>query len=249
MVVIPAIDLKEGKCVRLAQGDFERVTVYSGDPVAVALTWQDTGAKRLHIIDLDGSRAGTPRNRELIRDILSHVSIPVQVGGGIRDMATVESYLAMGVTWTILGTAVLRDRSFVREACQRFPDRIILGIDATGGRVAVQGWTERTEESVLEVAMRYAPDKPAAIVYTDIHRDGMETGVNLEATGGLAEATRIPVIASGGVAGLGDIERLLPLEPCGVMGVIVGRAIYSGALNLGDALNLAGNLSCARLRF
>jgi phosphoribosylformimino-5-aminoimidazole carboxamide ribotide isomerase len=241
VIVIPAIDLKEGKCVRLAQGDFDRVTVYSGDPVSMALTWQDAGAKRLHIVDLDGSRAGIPRNRELIRDIVSCVTIPVQVGGGIRDMATVESYLAMGVAWTILGTAVLRDRSFVSEACRRYPDRIILGIDAIGGRVAVQGWTESTEESVLDVARRYAPDRPAAIVYTDIQRDGMETGVNLEATRSLAETAGIPVIASGGVAGLGDIEKLLPLEPCGVMGVIVGRAIYSGTLTLAEAIGLTGN--------
>lgn len=241
MIVIPAIDLKDGKCVRLAQGDFDRMTVYSGDPVSMALTWQAAGAKRLHVVDLDGSRAGMPCNREVIRDIVSHVTIPVQVGGGIRDMATVDSYLAMGVGWAILGTAVLRDRHFVREACQSYPERIILGIDAAGGRVAVQGWTESTEESVLDIARRYAADGPAAIVYTDIQRDGMETGVNLEATRSLAEAVGIPVIASGGVAGLGDIEKLLPLERNGVMGVIIGRAIYSGALNLEEAIGLTEN--------
>ena len=243
MIVIPAIDLKDGKCVRLAQGDFDRMTVYSGDPVSMALRWQAAGAKRLHVVDLDGSRAGMPCNREVIRDIVSHVMIPVQVGGGIRDLATVKSYLAMGVKWAILGTAVLRDERFVSEACQKYPERIILGIDAAGSRVAVQGWTESTEESVLDIARRYAADGPAAIVYTDIQRDGMETGVNLEATRGLAEAVGIPVIASGGVAGLGDIEKLLPLERHGVMGVIIGRAIYSGALNLEEAIGLTGNLS------
>jgi phosphoribosylformimino-5-aminoimidazole carboxamide ribotide isomerase len=236
MIVIPAIDLKDGRCVRLVQGDFGRATVYADDPAAMASIWKQQGAERLHMVDLDGSLAGVPRHEEAIRKIVAETGLPVQVGGGIRTMKTVEAYLRFGVRWIILGTAALRDPGFVREACRAFPDHVILGIDASGGRVAVRGWTEKTEETAVALALRFVEDRPAALVYTDIARDGMETGVNIEATGALAEAVGIPVIASGGVSGIRDIERLLPLEKRGVFGVIAGKALYTGALSLADAI-------------
>lgn len=236
MIIIPAIDLRGGRCVRLLQGDFERMTVYSDDPVAMALTWRSGGAQRLHLVDLDGSLAGTPLNRTVVGRIVHEVGLPVQVGGGIRDLKTLEAYLEMGVRWVIIGTAALRDPGFVRNACRLFPGRVILGIDAAGGRVAVQGWTEKTAETAVALASRLADAGPAAIVYTDIARDGMQTGVNVEATGALAAAVGIPVIASGGVAGLADVDRLLTVEGLGVMGMIVGKALYTGALSLPEAI-------------
>jgi len=238
MIVIPAIDLRQGRCVRLAQGDFSRVTVYGEDPAAMARHWRDKGAERLHVVDLDGSLAGAPRNAEAVSAIVGAVDIPVEVGGGIRDLETVRFYLGLGVRWVILGTAALRDEAFVKEACDLYPDQVILGIDAKGGQVAVSAWTEEGGATVFDLAERYGDCPIAAIVYTDIRRDGMETGVNIEATGELARRTHIPVIASGGVAGLGDIERLLPLETEGVIGVIVGRALYTGALDLTEAVRV-----------
>ncbi|HOK06671.1 MAG TPA: 1-(5-phosphoribosyl)-5-[(5-phosphoribosylamino)methylideneamino]imidazole-4-carboxamide isomerase [Syntrophales bacterium] len=238
MIVIPAIDLRQGRCVRLAQGDFSRVTVYGEDPAAMARHWRDKGAERLHVVDLDGSLAGAPRNAEAVSAIVGAVDIPVEVGGGIRDLETVRFYLGLGVRWVILGTAALRDEAFVREACDLYPDQVILGIDAKGGQIAVSAWTEEGGATVFDLAERYGDCPIAAIVYTDIRRDGMETGVNIEATGELARRTHIPVIASGGVAGLGDIERLLPLETEGVIGVIVGRALYTGALDLTEAVRV-----------
>lgn len=239
MIIIPAIDLRGGRCVRLLQGDFERMTVYSDDPVAMALTWRTGGAKRLHLVDLDGSLAGTPLNREVVGRIVREVGLPVQVGGGIRDLQALEAYLAMGVRWVIIGTAALRDPAFVRNACRLFPGHIILGIDAADGHVAVQGWTEKTAETAVALASRLADAGPAAIVYTDIARDGMQTGVNVEATGALAAAVGIPVIASGGVADLTDVDRLLTVEGLGVMGMIVGKALYTGALVLSEAISRA----------
>ena len=236
MIVIPAIDLKDGKCVRLAQGDFGRVTVYADDPVAMACNWQEQGAQRLHLVDLDGSLAGAPKNSASIRDILKAVSLPVEVGGGIRNRAIIEDYLAMGVSWVILGTAALREEQFVREVCRAYEGRIILGIDAKDGQVAIQGWTENTSTSPVSLAQRYEDEGLAAIIYTDIKRDGVGTGVNVEATKALARAVNIPVIASGGVAGAEDITRLLDVEEFGVAGVIVGKALYSGALTLAEAL-------------
>jgi len=236
MIMIPAIDLRGGRCVRLLQGDFDRMTVYSDDPVAMAQTWRSGGARRLHLVDLDGSLAGTPLNKAVVRRIVQEVGLPVQVGGGIRELRSLEAYLEMGVRWVIIGTAALRDPAFVRQACRLFPGRIILGIDAADGRVAVQGWTEKTEETAVALANRLAQAGPAAIVYTDIARDGMQTGVNVEATGALAEASGIPVIASGGVAGLDDIDRLLTVEHLGVMGMIVGKALYAGSLSLPEAI-------------
>jgi phosphoribosylformimino-5-aminoimidazole carboxamide ribotide isomerase len=242
MIVIPAIDLKEGRCVRLAQGDFGRTTIYAEDPAAMACLWKQQGAERLHVVDLDGSLAGVPRHEAVIREIVTQTGLPVQVGGGIRSLKTVETYLAAGVRWVILGTAALSDPGFVREACRAFPGQVILGIDAAGGRVAVRGWTERTEETASALALRFKEDHPAALVYTDIARDGMETGLNINATGTLAEAVGIPVIASGGVSGIRDVERVLPLEKRGVIGMIAGKALYTGALSLAEAI------ACARGR-
>jgi phosphoribosylformimino-5-aminoimidazole carboxamide ribotide isomerase len=238
MLVIPAIDLKDGRCVRLAQGDFARATVYGDDPARMASLWKARGAERLHVVDLDGSRAGVPRHAEAIRAIVAETGLPVQVGGGIREMKTVEVYLGMGVQWVILGTAALRDPAFVRSACRGFPGRVILGIDAIGGRVAVPGWTETGVETAVELARRFAGDRPAALVYTDIARDGMETGVNVGSTRELAESVGIPVIASGGVSGIADIERLMAIEHRGVFAVITGKALYTGALSLEEAIAL-----------
>ena len=237
MIVIPAIDLKEGRCVRLVQGDFGRATIYADDPAVMAAVWKSRGAERLHVVDLDGSLAGVPRHEAVIREIVAETGLSVQVGGGIRTMQTVETYLRNGVRWVILGTAALNTPEFVREACTAFPDQVILGIDAVGGRVAVRGWTEKTEETAESLALRFVEDRPAALVYTDIARDGMQTGVNVEATGDLAEAVGIPVIASGGVSGIRDIERLIPLEKRGVIGVIAGKALYTGALSLTEAID------------
>jgi len=236
LIIIPAIDIRGGRCVRLLQGDFQRETVYSGDPVEVARRWAEKGAERIHIVDLDGSREGRPVNADVIRRILSAVDVPVELGGGIRDIATVDAYLGLGVRWVILGTAALKNRDLVVEACRRNPGRVILGIDAKGGKVAVEGWTEATGADVLEVAKRYEGLGLAALVYTDISRDGMETGVNVTATERLARAVGIPVIASGGVAGLGDIDRLLAVADSGILGVIAGKALYTGALDLGEAI-------------
>lgn len=240
MLVIPAIDLKDGKCVRLLRGDFSQVTVYSENPAAMAGRWKDQGAERIHVVDLDGSLAGSPRNREAVSAIIRDAGVPVQVGGGIRDRETVDAYFRMGAGWIILGTAALRDERFVKEACRAYPGRIILGIDASDGRVAVQGWTEQTSATAMDIAGLYDGCGIAALVYTDIKRDGTETGVNVEGTRKLAESTGIPVIASGGVAGIGDIEKLVAIEPSGVMGVIVGKSLYTGALSLADAVRVAG---------
>ncbi len=240
MLVIPAIDVKDGKCVRLVRGDFRRVTVYSENPAEMAGTWREKGAQRIHVVDLDGSRTGAPRNREIIRAIIGEAGVPVQVGGGIRDRETVDAYLGMGAGWVILGTAALRDEQFVRDACSSHPGRIILGIDASDGRVAVQGWTEKTSTTAMAMARLYEGCGIAAIVYTDIKRDGTETGVNIAGTKNLARSISIPVIASGGVAGIRDIEKLVEIEKFGVAGVIVGKSLYTGALSLDEAVCVAG---------
>jgi phosphoribosylformimino-5-aminoimidazole carboxamide ribotide isomerase len=237
VIVIPAIDLKDGRCVRLAQGDFQRVTVYSEDPVEIAEQWRAQGAQRIHVVDLDGSLAGSPRNMAVVLEMVKAVPIPVELGGGIRDMRTIDFYIQNGVQWVILGTAALRNQAFVQDACREFSGRIIVGIDARNGLVAVQGWTEKTSEPAADIARRYEDYGLAAIVYTDIQRDGMETGVNFEATRILAEAVNIPIIASGGVAGIRDIEQALILEPVGVVGIIVGKALYTGGLNLKTAVD------------
>jgi len=236
LIIIPAIDIRGGRCVRLLQGDFRRETVYSGDPVEVARRWAAKGAERIHVVDLDGSREGRPVNDAVIGRILSSVDVPVELGGGIRGLGTVDFYLGMGVRWVILGTAALKNRDFVVEACRRHPGRVILGIDAREGKVAVEGWTEATGADALEVARQYEGLGLAALVYTDIGRDGMESGVNVPATERLARRIGIPVIASGGVAGIGDIDRLLAAACPGILGVITGKALYTGALDLEEAI-------------
>ncbi|TWJ33339.1 1-(5-phosphoribosyl)-5-[(5-phosphoribosylamino)methylideneamino]imidazole-4-carboxamide isomerase [Geobacter argillaceus] len=238
MIVIPAIDLKEGKCVRLEQGLMERDTVFNDDPAAQALAWQAQGAELLHIVDLDGAFAGEPKNRSSIEAIVKALAIPTQLGGGIRDLATIEAYLGLGIGRVIIGTAAQRNPELVKAACARFPGRIVVGIDAKEGMVAVQGWAEVTGVTAVELAKRFEGDGVAAIVYTDISRDGMLQGPNIPATRALAEAISIPVIASGGVSSLKDIENLLAVEASGVTGVITGKAIYTGAINLAEAIAL-----------
>jgi phosphoribosylformimino-5-aminoimidazole carboxamide ribotide isomerase len=236
LIIIPAIDIKDGKCVRLAQGDFDRVTTYADNPVDMALTWAKQGAELIHIVDLDGSVAGLPRNANIILDIARKVDVPIQVGGGIRDMDTITYYLENDVASVILGTTALQNENIVREACEAFPERITLGIDALEGKVAIHGWTQKTEQNAVDLARSYENYNIRAIVYTDIRRDGMGTGVNIEATKELAKAVSIPVIASGGVAAIADIENLLSVKDCKFYGVIIGRALYTGAISLEEAI-------------
>ncbi len=238
MIVIPAIDLKDGQCVRLAQGDFHRVTVYDRNPLVVAQKWQEAGAERIHVVDLDGSLAGHPRNREVVADIVRTVGIPVELGGGIRDMATIEDYLDLGVHWVVLGTAAIRDEAFVTAACRTFPGHIIIGIDAADGRVAIHGWTEQTTLTAGDIARKYAASGIEAIIYTDVKRDGMRTGVNIDQIQMMATTVNVPIIASGGVAGLADIAQLMALNQPNITGVIVGRALYDGTLDLPEAIRL-----------
>ncbi len=239
MIVFPAIDIKDGQCVRLMQGDPDRSTVYGNDPVAVARRWEAEGAEWLHIVDLDGAFTKTPKNRDLILEIACSVSIPVQVGGGIRTMETVEGYLGSGVERVILGTVALEQPALLREVCERYPSRIALGIDARDGKVAIEGWKVTTGTDVRTLVEGFSTVPLAAVIYTDIHRDGMQSGVNVEATRRLLESTTVPVIASGGVATVADIEVLLPLADMGLLGVITGRAIYNGTLDLREAIALA----------
>ncbi|HOJ51026.1 MAG TPA: 1-(5-phosphoribosyl)-5-[(5-phosphoribosylamino)methylideneamino]imidazole-4-carboxamide isomerase [Syntrophales bacterium] len=236
MIVIPAIDLKDGLCVRLAQGDFKRITVYDADPSSVAKKWQDEGAERIHLVDLDGSLEGKPKNLTAIARIMEETRVPIQVGGGIRDLKTIETYLGLGVRWVILGTSAIREESFLTAACQLFPGHIMLGLDAVNGKVAIQGWTELIPLNAIEIARRYDSLGIEAIIYTDVSRDGMKTGVNVEETRKLAEAVHVPVIASGGVKNLTDIARLMEVEHTGILGVIVGRALYTGDLSLSQAI-------------
>jgi phosphoribosylformimino-5-aminoimidazole carboxamide ribotide isomerase len=238
MIVIPAIDLKEGKCVRLEQGLMERDTVFCDHPANQAREWERQGAELLHIVDLDGAFAGKPANRDAIAAIVRAIKIPTQLGGGIRDIPTIEAYLALGIGRVILGTAAQRNPELVSEACRLFPGRIVVGIDAKNGLVAVQGWAELTGVTAVELAKKFEGFGVAAIVYTDISRDGMMQGPNIDATRDLASAVSIPVIASGGVSSLKDIENLLTIEPAGVTGVITGKAIYTGAIKLAEAIAL-----------
>lgn len=240
MIVFPAIDLKGGQCVRLEQGDMERATIFNDDPADQARSFAAQGFSHLHIVDLDGAFAGQPVNRAAVEAIVKASSAKTQLGGGIRDMATIEAWLEAGIGRVILGTAALRDPDLVIEACKRFSDRIAVGIDARGGFVAVEGWAEASEMRVTDLAARFEDAGVAALIYTDIDRDGLLKGVNIEATHALAKATDIPVIASGGLAGLADIEALLPLEDSGIIGAISGRALYDGRLDAAAALALDG---------
>ncbi|MFZ5653328.1 MAG: 1-(5-phosphoribosyl)-5-[(5-phosphoribosylamino)methylideneamino]imidazole-4-carboxamide isomerase [Pseudomonadota bacterium] len=235
MLVIPAIDLKGGQCVRLRQGRMEDATVFSDDPVAMAAHWVAQGARRLHLVDLDGAFAGAPVNGEAVRAIArSQRAVPIQIGGGIRSADTVEAYLQAGVRYLIIGTKAVTDPDFVGRLCREFPGRIIVGIDARGGRVATDGWAEVSEVQAVDLARRFAADGVSAIVYTDIERDGMLGGVNIEATLAVAEAG-IPVIASGGVTDLDDIRALRAVAGRGILGAITGRALYEGTLDLAAA--------------
>lgn len=236
MIVIPAIDLKDGRCVRLSQGKMEQESVYSEYPVEVARQWESMGAERLHVVDLNGAVAGHPYHRSLIQKIAQSVRIPVEVGGGIRDITTIEDYLSSGVRWVILGTAAFQNQSFIEEVCQHFPARVILGIDAKGGKVAIRGWKEVVSLNAIDLVKRFEGLSLSSIIFTDIERDGMATGLNFQSIKELAQSTSIPVIASGGVSRLEDIEQLLELESEGVIGVIVGRALYTGSVNLEEAI-------------
>jgi phosphoribosylformimino-5-aminoimidazole carboxamide ribotide isomerase len=239
MLIIPAVDIRGGRCVRLLQGRLDAETVFGDDPAAMGRKWQDAGAQWLHVVDLDGAFSGSPQNLEAIRRLRRTLSIPVELGGGLRTLETIRIYAEIGIDRLILGTVVLKDPELAARACTEFPGRIAFGLDARNGLLAVEGWTETSRRSALEAALELAALKPAAFIYTDIARDGVKTGVNLEATRALAEAVEAPVIASGGVSSLKDIEALLPLEKAGVVGVIVGRALYDGNLDLGEAIRLA----------
>ncbi len=236
MILIPAIDLKQGQCVRLRQGRMEDSTVFSDDPVAMAGKWVSQGCRRLHLVDLDGAFEGKPVNADIIEDIsMAYPDLPIQIGGGIRTIDTVEAYLAAGVSYVIIGTQAVKKPEFVTELCVEFPGKVIIGIDAKDGMVAVQGWAEGSDHSAEHLAQRFEDQGVAAIVYTDISRDGMMQGVNVEATKGLAESISIPVIASGGVTDIDDIKRLNEVKSSGIEGTIIGRALYERTISLGQA--------------
>ncbi|HEY9876528.1 MAG TPA: 1-(5-phosphoribosyl)-5-[(5-phosphoribosylamino)methylideneamino]imidazole-4-carboxamide isomerase [Candidatus Obscuribacterales bacterium] len=240
MDVIPAIDLLEGRCVRLYQGDYARSQVFNDNPADVARQWADQGASRLHVVDLDGAKMGQPVNLKAIAAIVEAVSVPVQVGGGLRDFSSVSQLLSMGVQRVILGTVAVEQPQLVQNLCQEFPGQIVVGIDARDGRVATRGWLETSEVAATDLAQQMAQLGAAAIIYTDIHRDGTLAGPNLEALRELASRISIPTIASGGVSSISDLLSLLALEPLGVSGVIVGRAIYTGDVSLKEALQAVG---------
>ena len=234
MEVIPAIDLKDGRCVRLVQGDFDKETVFSTDPAAIARRWQDAGAPRIHVVDLDGAASGRPGNPEAVACILEAVNIPIQLGGGIRNIHTLESWLARGIQRVVLGTAAVEDPYFLEEACARYGDSVIAGIDARNGKVAASGWTRITEVDTICLVKRVGEVGARRIIYTDIATDGMLTGPNLEAVQQVASHTRLPIIASGGVT---SVAHLVSLNALGVEGAIVGRALYTGDLDLRDAID------------
>ena len=239
MMVIPAVDLRGGRCVRLRQGRPEAETVFSDDPLAVARAWAQQGAPRLHVVDLDGAFAGTPKQLGLIEEIARGIPVPVEAGGGLRSLDAIETLLASGARWAMLGTRAALDPSFLEEACRRFAGRIIVAVDASDGRVAVDGWTQRLDIPAVDLARRAAQAGAAEILYTDIARDGTETGPNLSSTAAVAAAAGLPLLASGGVGSLEDLRRLAGIP--GVIGAVVGRALYTGAVDLKQALvELAG---------
>lgn len=244
MLLIPAIDLKDGQCVRLKQGDMDQVTVFSQDPAAQALKWVEAGARRLHLVDLNGAFAGKPKNESAVKAIIRAVGkdIPVQLGGGIRDLDTIERYLDDGLSYVIIGTAAVKNPGFLHDACSAFPGQIIVGLDARDGKVATDGWSKLTGHDVIDLAKKFEDYGVEGVIYTDIGRDGMLTGVNIDATVRLAQALSIPVIASGGVASLLDVEALCAVEAEGVEGAICGRAIYEGQLDFAAAQARADEL-------
>jgi phosphoribosylformimino-5-aminoimidazole carboxamide ribotide isomerase len=244
MLLIPAIDLKDGQCVRLQQGDMNASTTFGDDPAAMARRWLDAGARRLHLVDLNGAFAGKPVNEGAVKSILRAVGddIPVQLGGGIRDLDTIERYLDDGIRYVIIGTAAVKNPGFLKDACSAFGGHIIVGLDAKDGKVATDGWSKLTGHEVIDLARKFEDYGVESVIYTDIGRDGMLTGINVEATVRLAQALTIPVIASGGLSGMDDIERLCAVQTEGVEGVICGRAIYTGALDFGTAQSRADAL-------
>lgn len=239
MIVIPAIDIKNGQCVRLLQGRMDTETVFSTSPAAAAQRWQSEGAEMIHVVDLDGAVAKKPCNADVISDILKAVRVPIQVGGGIRDTQTIDRYLSRGVRRIVIGTEAIRNPDWVKDVCKRFAGAVVVAIDAREGLVAIEGWTQTTAVSAVELAREFEDCGVAAINFTDIHRDGMQTGPNIPETRRLAEAVTIPVVASGGVSSLQDIQNLLPLRSCGLAGVITGRALYTGTLDLKEAIALS----------
>jgi phosphoribosylformimino-5-aminoimidazole carboxamide ribotide isomerase len=245
MLLIPAIDLKDGHCVRLQQGDMSAATTFSEDPAATARRWLDAGARRLHLVDLNGAFAGKPVNEPAIKAILKAVDerIPVQLGGGIRDLDTIERYLDDGIGFVIIGTAAVKSPGFLKDACSAFPGHIIVGLDARDGKVATDGWSKLTGHEVIDLARKFEDYGIEGVIYTDIGRDGMLTGINVEATVKLAQALTVPVIASGGLSDVSDIERLCAVEHEGITGVICGRSIYSGGLDFGAAQRRADELT------
>lgn len=244
MLLIPAIDLKDGQCVRLKQGDMDQSTTF-GDPAEMARRWLDAGARRLHLVDLNGAFAGQPKNLAAIKAILKEVDgeIPVQLGGGIRDLDTIERYIDIGMEYIIIGTAAVKNPGFLQDACTAFAGHIIVGLDAKDGKVAIDGWSKLTGQDVIPTAKRFEDWGVDSIIYTDIGRDGMLSGINIEATVKLAQSVRIPVIASGGLASIKDIEQLCAVQDEGIEGVICGRAIYTGDLDFAEGQKLADKLS------
>lgn len=245
MLIIPAIDLKDGQCVRLRQGAMEDATVFSENPEIVAQHWLDNGARRLHLVDLNGAFAGKPKNSEAIQAIVKAIdaNIPIQLGGGIRDLETIEYYLDNGISYVIIGTAAIKVPGFLHDACYAFPGQIMVGLDAKEGKVAVDGWSKVTGHDVIDLAKKFQDYGVEAIIYTDIGRDGMLSGLNIDATAELAQALTIPVIASGGVTNLDDIKNLCAVQAEGITGVITGRAIYQGTLDFKAAQAMADQMS------
>jgi phosphoribosylformimino-5-aminoimidazole carboxamide ribotide isomerase len=245
MLIIPAIDIKDGHCVRLRQGDMQDATVYSEDPGSMARHWLTQGARRLHVVDLDGAVAGKPKNESVIRAIVKAVgdSLPIQLGGGIRDLDTIERYLDLGVSYVIIGTAAVKNPGFLQDACTAFAGHVVVGLDAKDGKVAVEGWSKMTGHDVTDLAKKFEDYGVEAVIYTDIGRDGMLSGVNIDATVRLARSLRIPVIASGGLTKLADVEQLCALESEGITAVISGRAIYEGTLDFKAAQVMADKLA------
>ncbi len=245
MLIIPAIDLKDGKCVRLKQGVMEDATVFSEDPAATAAHWLAQGARRLHVVDLNGAAAGRPKNEQAIRSITAAVAekIPIQLGGGIRDLDTIEKYLDAGVRYVIIGTAAVKTPGFLRDACSAFTGHVMVALDAKAGKVAVDGWSKMTRHDVLDLARKFEDYGAEAVIYTDIGRDGMLTGVNIKATVALARELTVPVIASGGITNLDDVKALCEVQSEGIVGAITGRAVYQGTLSFAEAQKLADKLS------
>ncbi|MGE0559338.1 MAG: 1-(5-phosphoribosyl)-5-[(5-phosphoribosylamino)methylideneamino]imidazole-4-carboxamide isomerase [Burkholderiales bacterium] len=245
MLIIPAIDLKDGKCVRLKQGDMNDATVFSEDPGAMAKQWLDQGARRLHVVDLNGAAAGKPKNEAAIKAIVRAVGadLPIQLGGGIRDLDTIETYIDAGISYIIIGTAAVKTPGFLQEACTAFQGHIIVALDAKDGKVAVDGWSKMTGHDVADLAKKFEDYGVEAVIYTDIGRDGMLTGVNIEATVALARQLNVPVIASGGITDLEDVKKLCAVESEGITGAITGRAVYQGTLKFAEAQKLADQLT------